>query len=83
MLDLITNKLFRKWLTIFLKRTAKRYPETFMLMLDDLDLKPLAKRVIKDRYINGLKWEAIDYVDIRTSMNYHKIFLDKFIGHQK
>ena len=54
-----------------------------MLMLDDLDLKPLARRVIKDRYINGLKWEAIDYVDIRTSMNYHKIFLDKFTDQQK
>lgn len=83
MLDLITNKLFRKWLTVFLKRIASKHPDTFKAMLDDLELKPLVKKVIIDRYVNGRKWESFDYIDDRTARCHNKIFLDKFIDKQK
>lgn len=83
MIELIKDKLFRKWLTIFLKKTAKKYPETFATMINDLDLKPLVKKVIIDRYVNERKWESFDYIDDRTARSHNKLFLDKFIDEQK
>ena len=52
-------------------------------MLDDLELKPLVKKVIIDGYVNGRKWESFDYIDDRTARSHNKIFLDKLIDKQK
>lgn len=81
--NFIMDMAFRKWLQSFLRRVANRYPDTFQDMLDDLNLKPLVKRVIADRYLRGYKFESFDYVDPRTAKNYHKMFLDEFISRQK
>lgn len=83
MITLVTNVLFRKWLTKFLQRIGRKYPETFKDIVQDLDLKPLVERVIIDRYTRSIKWEAFDYIDPRTARSYNKIFLDKFISRQK
>ena len=81
--NFILDLAFRKWLQSFLKRIAVKYPDTFEDMLNDLNLKPTAKQVIRDRYYNDYKFDSYDYVDPRTAKNYHKAFLDEFIARQR
>lgn len=77
------DKVFRAWLTCFLFRIARLYPETFLGLLKDLELKPIEERVIIDRYMNNWKWDSFDYVDPRTAKKYNATFIDKFISRQK
>ena len=77
------DKAFRLWLTSFLFRIARLYPETFIGLLRDLELKDIEERVIIDRYMNKWKWDSFDYVDPRTAKKYNATFIDKFISRQK
>ena len=73
------------WLThAYLRRIAKRYPEHFNKLIDDLTDNRNCRKVMRLRYCgeSPLKFEAISYemnTDIRNVFKYHKKVIDLII----
>ena len=72
------------WLTHgFLRRIAKRYPEYFEKWMKDLTDNKNSLKVMKLRYIDNLKFEAVAYelnMDVRNVFSYHKQVIDLIIS---
>lgn len=81
--NFVLDLAFRKWLQGFLKRIAKKHPDWFIELVDDLDLKPIVKKIVIDKYMNDFKFENYDYISDRAAKSYHKLFLDEFISRQR
>jgi hypothetical protein len=84
MLESAKRKIVFFWLTHgFLRRIAKRYPEYFTSWVDDITDNRIAKKIMKLRYIDNLKFEAISYemnTDIRNVFSYHKKVIESIIA---
>lgn len=84
MLEVAKRKVIFFWLTHdFLRRIAKRYPEYFTQWINDITDNRNCRRVMKLRYIDNLKFEAVSYemnTDIRNVFAYHKKVVDRIIS---
>lgn len=84
MLEVAKRKVIFFWLTHdFLRRVAKRYPEYFTKWINDITDNHNARRVMKLRYIDNLKFEAVSYemnTDIRNVFAYHKKIVERIIS---
>ena len=84
MLEVAKRKVVFFWLTHdYLRRIAKRYPEYFEKRINDITDNRNARRVMKLRYIDNLKFEAVSYemnTDIRNVFSYHKKVVDRIIS---
>ena len=84
MLEDVKRKVIFFWLThCFLRRIGKRYPEYFEHWMKDLTDNRNAIKVMKLRYIDNLKFEAIAYemnTDIRNVFSYHKKVIESIIS---
>lgn len=57
--ELVKDKIISLWLHFWLKRVAKKYPDFFMKMLDDIVDSDKGKTIMKSRYIDRLKFKQI------------------------
>lgn len=57
--ELVKDKIISLWLHFWLKRVAKKYPDFFMKMLDDIVDSDKGKTIMKARYIDRLKFKQI------------------------
>lgn len=57
--ELVKDKIISLWLHFWLKRIAKKYPDFFMKMLDDIVDSDKGKTIMKARYIDRLKFKQI------------------------
>ena len=84
MLEVAKRKVVFFWLThSYLRRIAKRYPEYFEHWINDLTDNYNARKIMKLRYIDNLKFEAIAYemnTDIRNVFSYHKKVIEYIIS---
>ena len=56
---LVKDKVIALWLHFWLKRIAKKYPQFFLQMLDDVIDSDKGKKIMIARYINRLKFKQI------------------------
>ena len=84
MLEVAKRKVVFFWLTHdYLRRIAKRYPEYFEKRINDITDNRNERRIMKLRYIDNLKFEAVSYemnTDIRNVFKYHKKVVDRIIS---
>ena len=71
-MDRAKASIIALWLHIWLKRIAKRYPEFFNQMLDDVK----AKVIMRARYINRMKFKQIPDVANVELRQVYKIHQD-------
>ena len=57
--ELVKDKIISLWLHFWLKRVAKKYPDFFMKMLDDIVDSDKGKTIMSARYIDRLKFKQI------------------------
>ena len=57
--ELVKDKIISLWLHFWLKRVAKKYPDFFMKMLEDIVDSDKGKTIMKSRYIDRLKFKQI------------------------
>ena len=57
--ELVKDKIISLWLHFWLKRVAKKYPDFFVKMLDDIVDSDKGKTIMKARYIELLKFKQI------------------------
>lgn len=79
------DKIVALWIHLWLKRIARKYPDFFVKMLDDLNISARHKIIMKSRYIDNLKFKQIPGVkgvncELRQVMNLHKEVIDKIIN---
>lgn len=77
------NEIIRFWLTHhYLKKIAKRYPVFFAALLDEVAETTREAVIMKKRYIERQKFEAIAIdlnVDVRYVFRLHKNVIDRLI----
>ena len=77
------TEIIKFWLTHhYLRKIGKRFPYFLEELVNEVTDNINEKRVIKERYINGKKFEviAIDMnVDVRYIFRLHKNVIDKLI----
>ena len=76
-------KIIALWLHIWLKRIARKYPLFFVKILDDLELSEKQSKIMKYRYINGMKFKQITnfvFMEERSVHRLHKQVIDKLIN---
>lgn len=79
-------KIVSFWLThCYLRQIAKRYPEHFKELINDITDNRNCRRVMLMRYTgeSPLKFEAIAYemnIDVRNVFSYHKKVIDKIVS---
>ena len=56
---LAKDKILSLWLHIWLKRIAKKYPDFFLQMIDDVVDSDKGKTIMYARYIKRLKFKQI------------------------
>ena len=80
--ELVKDKIIALWLHFWLKRIAKKYPDFFMQMLEDLDLNKKAIKIMKARYIDRLTFKEIPdivHVEERQVYRIHQKAIRSFI----
>ena len=84
MLEVSKRKVIFFWLTHdFLRRIAKRYPEYFEKWISDITDNRNCQMVMKLRYMDNMKFEAVSYemnTDIRNVFAYHKKIVERIIS---
>jgi hypothetical protein len=77
------DNVIRFWLThYYLRKIGKRFPDFFTQLIDEVTDSYNEKRVMKERYINGKKFEIISFdlnMDIRYIYRLHKQVIEKLI----
>lgn len=82
----VRDKIIFWWLThCYLRQIAKRYPDHFKELINDITDNRNCRRVMLMRYTgeSPLKFEAIAYemnIDVRNVFAYHKKVIDKIIS---
>ena len=82
-MELVKAKIIALWLHIWLKRIARKYPLFFVKILDDLELSEKQSKIMKYRYINGMKFKQITnfvFMEERSVHRLHKQVIDKLIN---
>lgn len=77
------HKIVSLWFHIWLKRVAKKYPDFFDKMLEDLILSDNQKKIMKYRYSDGLKFKQITdkvFMEERSIHRLHQQVIDKIIS---
>lgn len=80
--ELVKDKIVSLWLHLWLKRIAKKYPDFFLQMLDDLCLDKKAVKIMKARYIDRLTFKEIPdivFLEERQVYRIHQKVINKFI----
>lgn len=78
----VKAKIIALWLHIWLKRIARKYPDFFVKMLNDLDLSDKCIKIMKLRYIEKKKFKEIPelvHTEERNVYTLHKRVIDKII----
>lgn len=57
--ELVRDNIVSLWLHFWLKRVAKKYPDFFIKMLDDIADSDKGKAIMKARYIERYKFKQI------------------------
>ena len=77
------NNILRLWLTHhYLRKIGKRFPDFFITLIDEVTDNVNEKRVMKQRYIEGKKFEIISFdtgIDLRYVFKLHRQVIDKLI----
>lgn len=69
--ELAKRKIISIWLYFWLKRIAKKYPDFFLQMLDDVVDSDKGKKIMIARYIDRLKFKQIpDLVNLEERQVY-------------
>ena len=81
---LMKSEIIRFWLTHhYLRRTGKRFPDFFRMLINEVTDNSNEKRVMIARYINNTKFEVIAMdmnVDVRYVFRLHRNVVDKLIN---
>lgn len=75
-MDRAKASIIALWLHIWLKRIAKRYPEFFNQMLDDVIDSDKAKVIMRARYVERMKFKQIPDVANVELRQVYKIHQD-------
>ena len=79
----IKNEVIRYWLThYYLRKIGKRFPDFFIKLIDEVTDNYNEKRVMKERYVNGKKFEVISLdlnIDISYVFRLHRQVIEKLI----
>ncbi len=76
------DKIISLWLHFWLKRVAKKYPDFFIKMIDDIADTESGKLIMKARYINRCKFKQIPEVvnlEERQIYKIHQTIIYKII----
>ena len=79
----VKNKIIALWLHIWLKRIAKRYPEFFTQMIDDIVDSDKGKLIMHARYIQRLKFKQIPdlvHLELRQVYKIHQEIIKHIIN---
>lgn len=79
----VKNKIIALWLHIWLKRIAKRYPEFFTQMIDDIVDSDKGKLIMYARYIKRLKFKQIPdlvHLELRQVYKIHQEIINHIIN---
>lgn len=77
------DKIIALWLHIWLKRIAKRFPDFFEQILNDIIDDDKARAVMRARYLNKLKFKQIPdvvHVELRQVYKIHQQVINKLIN---
>ena len=80
---LVKDKVISLWLHIWLKRIAKRYPQFFLQMIDDVVDSDKGKKIMIARYIDKKKFKQIpEIVNVEERQVYkiHQQIIDELIN---
>lgn len=80
---LVKDKVISLWLHIWLKRIAKRYPDFFLRMIDDVVDSDKGKKIMIARYIEKKKFKQIpEIVNVEERQVYkiHQQIIDELIN---
>lgn len=75
-------KVISLWLHLWLKRIAKKYPDFFIKMIDDVVDSDKGKKIMEARYIEKLKFKQIpELVNLEERQVYkiHKDIIEHII----
>ena len=78
----VKQKIISLWLHFWLKRIAKKYPDFFIKMIDDVVDSDKGKRIMEARYIEKLKFKQIpELVNLEERQVYkiHKDIIEHII----
>lgn len=81
--ELVKDKLVRFFVTKLLILLGSLYPNFVLDMVKEFNLPPKQAKIIKLRYIDGLKFEAIpEFVncELRNVFILHKDYIDKLVS---
>lgn len=84
-IDAVKRKIIFWWLThCYLRQIAKRYPDHFKEVVNDITDNLICRRIMLERYASDpqKKFEAIAIdmkMDVRNVFSYHKKVIDKII----
>ena len=73
---LVKDKVISLWLHIWLKRIAKRYPQFFLQMIDDVVDSDKGKKIMIARYIDKKKFKQIPEIVNVEERQIYKIHQD-------
>ena len=77
------DKIIALWLHIWLKRIAKRFPDFFEQILDDVIDSDKGRMIMRARYLQRLKFKQIPdivHLEIRQVYKIHQQIIDKLIN---
>lgn len=80
--DPVKHKIIALWLHFWLKRIARKYPDFFMQMLEDMCLDKKAIKIMQARYIDRLTFKEIPdivHVEERQVYRIHQNVIREFI----
>ena len=73
---LVKDKVISLWLHIWLKRIARKYPQFFLQMLDDVVDSDRGKKIMIARYIEKKKFKQIPEIVNVEERQVYKIHQD-------
>lgn len=76
-------KIIALWLHIWLKRIAKRYPDLFRQIIDDVVDSDKGKLIMHARYIDKLKFKQIPdvvHLELRQVYKIHQKIIDELVN---
>ena len=73
---LVKDKVISLWMHIWLKRIAKRYPQFFLQMIDDVVDSDRGKKIMIARYIEKKKFKQIPEIVNVEERQIYKIHQD-------
>ena len=79
----VKAKIIALWLHIWLKRIAKRYPDFFTQIIDDIVDSDKGKKIMHARYVQRLKFKQIPdivHLELRQVYKIHQEIIKHIIN---